>query len=118
MDWSNRFNFGGFFVNYWTFQIPWEVIEKKVDPGGALQICKIQKLCRIGKSWKPLKKPEAGEVVTFVLKRIRIQQRFRFATKIGTVCFGLFKPNRTIAPAEYSLPFLKSENHLRNPLKQ
>ena len=31
MDWSNRFNFGGFFVNYWTFQIPWEVIEKKGD---------------------------------------------------------------------------------------
>ena len=31
MDWSNRFNFGGFFVTYCTFQIPWEVIEKKVD---------------------------------------------------------------------------------------
>ena len=31
MDWSNRFNFGGFFVTYCTFQIPWEVIEKKDD---------------------------------------------------------------------------------------
>ena len=82
------------------------------------KIYMIQKLCRIGKSWKPLKKPEAGEVATFVLKKIRIQQRLRFLTKIGTVCFGLFEPNRTIAPAEYSLPFLKSENHLRNPLKQ
>ena len=30
MDWSNRFNFGEFFVTYCTFQIPWEVIEKKV----------------------------------------------------------------------------------------
>ena len=78
----------------------------------------IQKLFRIGKSWKPLKKPEAGEAATFVLKRIRIQQRFRFATKIGMVCFGLFEPNRTIALAEYSFPFLKSENHFRNPLKQ
>ena len=80
--------------------------------------CLIQKLCRIGKSWKPLRKLEAGEATTFVLKRIRIQQRFRFATKIVTVCFGLFEPNRAIAPVEYSLPFLKSENHLRNPLKQ
>jgi hypothetical protein len=80
--------------------------------------CLIQKLCRIGKSWKPLKKLEAGEVATFVLKRIWIQQRFRCASKIGTICFGLFEPNRAIAPAEYSLPFLKSENHLRNPLKQ
>ena len=77
MDWSNRFNFGGFFVNYWTFQIPWEVIEKKGGPRGALQICKIQKLCRIGKSWKPLRKPEAGEADTFVLNRIGIQQRLR-----------------------------------------
>jgi hypothetical protein len=34
MDWSNRFNFGEFFVNYWTFQIPWEVIEKKGGPRG------------------------------------------------------------------------------------
>ena len=82
------------------------------------QIYMIQKLCRIGKSWKPLRKQEAGEADTFVLKRIRIQQRLRFLTKIGTVCFGLFEPNRAIAPAEYSLPFLKSENHLRNPLKQ
>ena len=31
MDWSNRFNFGGFFVTNCTFQIPWEVIEKKGD---------------------------------------------------------------------------------------
>ena len=77
MDWSNRFNFGRFFVTYCTFQIPWEVIEKKGGPRGALQICKIQKLCRIGKSWKPLKKLEAGEVATFVLKRIRIQQRLQ-----------------------------------------
>ena len=77
MDWSNRFNFGGFFVTYCTFQIPWEVIEKKGGPRGALQICKIQKLCRIGKSWKPLRKREAGEAATFVLKRIRIQQRLR-----------------------------------------
>ena len=34
MDWSNRFNFGGFFVTYCTFQIPWEVIEKKGGPRG------------------------------------------------------------------------------------
>ena len=36
MDWSNRFNFGGFFVTYCTFQIPWEVIEKKVGPDGGI----------------------------------------------------------------------------------
>ena len=41
------------------------------------QIYMIQKLCSIGKSWKPLKKPEAGEAATFVLNRIRIQQRLR-----------------------------------------
>ncbi|MGB0362070.1 MAG: hypothetical protein ACPGJO_03370, partial [bacterium] len=41
------------------------------------KIYMIQKLCSIGKSWKPLKNPEAGEVATFVLKRIRIQQRLR-----------------------------------------
>ena len=93
--------------------------EKSVDQIlGALQICKIQLLRSFGKSWKPLRKREAGEADTFVLKRIGIQQRLRFAIKIGTVCFGLFEPKRTIAPAEYSLPFLKSENHLRNPLKQ
>jgi hypothetical protein len=36
MDWSNRFNFGGFFVTYCIFWIPWEVIEKKggPNPGG------------------------------------------------------------------------------------
>ena len=77
MDWSNRFNFGRFFVTCCTFQIPWEVIEKKVWTHGALQICKIQKLCSIGKSWKPLRKREAGEAATFVLKRIRIQQRLQ-----------------------------------------
>ena len=37
MDWSNRFNFGGFFVTYCTFQIPWEVIEKKVWTHGGLK---------------------------------------------------------------------------------
>ena len=31
MDWSNRFNFGEFFVTCCNFQIPWEVIEKKGD---------------------------------------------------------------------------------------
>ena len=73
MDWSNRFTLGGFFVTYCIFWIPWEVIEKKVDQIlGALQICKIQKLCSIGKIWKPLKKKEAGEADTFVLNRIRI----------------------------------------------
>ena len=79
MDWSNRFNFGRFFVTNCTFQIPWEVIEKKVwtKSLGALQICKIQKLCRNGKSWKPLQKREAGEADTFVLNRIRIQQRLQ-----------------------------------------
>ena len=78
MDWSNRFNFGGFFVTYCTFQIPWEVIEKKGGPIlGALEICKIQKLCSIGKSWKQLRKREAGEAATFVRKRIRIQQRLQ-----------------------------------------
>ena len=41
------------------------------------QIYMIQKLCRIGKSWKPLRKPEAGEADTFVLNRIGIQQRLR-----------------------------------------
>jgi len=39
MDWSNRFNFGGFFVTYCTFQIPWEVIEKKGDYEIAFQLC-------------------------------------------------------------------------------
>ena|GEM_PF-6552854 len=34
MDWSNRFNFGGFFVTYCTIRIPWEVIEKKGGPRG------------------------------------------------------------------------------------
>ena len=52
--------------------------EKSVDQIlGALQICKIQKLCSIGKSWKPLRKREAGEADTFVLNRIRIQQRLQ-----------------------------------------
>ena len=52
--------------------------EKSVDQIlGALEICKIQKLCSIGKSWKPLRKREAGEAATFVLKRIRIQQRLQ-----------------------------------------
>ena len=82
MDWSNRFNFGGFFVNYWTFQIPWEVIEKKVWTQSCelykfAQIYMIQKLCRIGKSWKPLRKREAVEAATFAPQRIRIQQRLR-----------------------------------------
>ena len=36
----------------------------------------------------------------------------------STVCFGLFEPNWAIALVEYSLTFLKSENHFRNPLKQ
>jgi len=31
MDWSNRFTFGGFTVTYSTFQMTWEVIEKKGD---------------------------------------------------------------------------------------
>ena len=31
MDWSNRFIFGGFVVSYSSFQMAWEVIEKKGD---------------------------------------------------------------------------------------
>jgi hypothetical protein len=37
MDWSNRFNFGGFFVTYCIFWIPWEVIEKKSGPRGGAE---------------------------------------------------------------------------------
>jgi hypothetical protein len=51
MDWSNRFNFGGFFVTYCTFQIPWEVIEKKGGPRGALQICKNLHDLEIVQNW-------------------------------------------------------------------
>ena len=29
MDWSNRFTLGGFTVTYCTFQMAWEVIEKR-----------------------------------------------------------------------------------------
>jgi len=29
MDWSNRFTIGGFNVTYSTFQMAWEVVEKK-----------------------------------------------------------------------------------------
>ena len=29
MDWSNRFTFGGFTVTYCTFEMAWEVIEKR-----------------------------------------------------------------------------------------
>jgi len=31
MDWSNRFTLAGFTVTYCTFQMAWEVIEKKGD---------------------------------------------------------------------------------------
>ena len=31
MDWANRFTFAGFTVTYCTFQMAWEVIEKKDD---------------------------------------------------------------------------------------
>ena len=31
MDWSNRFTIGGFTVSYSSFQMDWEVIEKKDD---------------------------------------------------------------------------------------
>ena len=31
IDWRNRFSFGEFIVTYWTFQMAWEVIEKKGD---------------------------------------------------------------------------------------
>jgi len=29
MDWSNRFTLGGFTVTYCTFEMAWEVIEKR-----------------------------------------------------------------------------------------
>ena len=29
MDWSNRFTLGGFTVTYRTFEMAWEVIEKR-----------------------------------------------------------------------------------------
>ena len=29
MDWSNRFTLGGFTVTYSTFQMAWELVEKK-----------------------------------------------------------------------------------------
>ena len=29
MDWANRFSLGGFTVTYSTFQMAWEVVEKK-----------------------------------------------------------------------------------------
>ena len=29
MDWSNRFTLGGFIVTYSTFQMAWEMIEKR-----------------------------------------------------------------------------------------
>ena len=32
MDWSNRFTLGGFTVAYCTYQMAWEVIEKKGGP--------------------------------------------------------------------------------------
>ena len=31
MDWRTRFTLAGFTVNYWTFQMAWEVIEKIED---------------------------------------------------------------------------------------
>ena len=31
MDWSNRFTLGGFTVTYSTFQMAWEVVEKRDD---------------------------------------------------------------------------------------
>jgi hypothetical protein len=31
MDWSNRFTLGEFTVTFCTFEMAWEVIEKKVD---------------------------------------------------------------------------------------
>jgi hypothetical protein len=42
MDWSNRFNFGRFFVTYCTFQIPWEVIEKKGGPRGLYKFARFR----------------------------------------------------------------------------
>ena len=37
MDWSNRFTFEGFIVSYSSFQMAWEVIEKKGDYEVAFQ---------------------------------------------------------------------------------
>ena len=34
MDWNNRFTLAGFTVTYSTFQMAWEVIEKKGGPRG------------------------------------------------------------------------------------
>ena len=61
------------------------------------------------------------EAATFTPQGIRTQQMLRFVTEIYPeiypVCFGLREPNRAIAAVKNSLALLKSEGHLRNPLK-
>ena len=121
MDWSNRFNFGRFFVTYCTFQIPWEVIEKKGGPRGFTNLQKFTWFRNCAVLVKAGNRQENGKrerPPPLFWKGFGSNRGYGCTSKIGAICFGLFKPNRTIAPAEYSLLFLKSENHLRNPLKQ
>tara|TARA_B100000161_G_scaffold250783_1_gene209301 strand:- start:156 stop:311 length:156 start_codon:yes stop_codon:yes gene_type:complete len=51
MDWSNRFNFGGFLLPTAPSRWPWEVIEKKGGLRGALQICKNLHDSEIVQNW-------------------------------------------------------------------